>query len=477
MKKLLLATSAILVSNAGHAMPLQHGLPGGQMLSMIGVDTHLEYTDGFGMYADTGLVGSALQYLGISHIRDGVPTPGNQSLYAATASYDVLTNAPYNIKVEMILPDYTRSISYDRGLLDALFTTPGESGSGTVARGSIVALEGLNEINNQNPEPSSATATTWQDYEACLAKSYSFCGSLGVAVDSNVSGAAVVEFTGNTSPITPTSAPSMSFPATAGNVHPYLYANQTQLPFTVVQNAFAETYDATPAAVNSLANQAAYPTGLVMSESGTNSSAGGGDTPSTDPYYAYTFDDRHMAVRDLQTILDGVALGSNVFLYQLFANYTFGQSSDENYGLFRYAGTDDGKPTDTPTTAATAIHQLTGILAGETSRTGTDCIEWNNPAAPQTEHTLLVQTGDGAFRIIVWNEGTDWNEASHAAVAQTTVGQSLTFAYPVSGYVENLISGAKYPFATSNQVYMNLGDSPQVAVITSSAPSDDNCGP
>lgn len=98
-------------------------------LNSLGVNVHVEYTDG--KYANSSQVVSDLAYLGVDHVRDATLNAGNQG----QSSYGVLAAA--GIKFDLIFLGWNIPSSFS--LLDKFLTAH---------PGAVDAIEGPNEINN-----------------------------------------------------------------------------------------------------------------------------------------------------------------------------------------------------------------------------------------------------------------------------------------------------------------------------------------
>jgi hypothetical protein len=80
------------------------------------------------------------------------------------------------------------------------------------------------------------------------------------------------------------------------------------------------------------------------------------------------------------------------FIYQLGE----GEGGGGNHGLFHANWT--------PKLAATYIHNLTSILAGDAPITAPGQLDYAIANQPPTVHDLLLQTGSDTFRLVVWGE-------------------------------------------------------------------------
>lgn len=62
------------------------------------------------------------------------------------------------------------------------------------------------------------------------------------------------------------------------------------------------------------------------------------------------------------------------------------------------------RPDYTPRLAATYLHNLTTILADNSSIPTPGNLSYSIPNQPETVHDLLLQKNDGKFELVVWNE-------------------------------------------------------------------------
>src|ERR1700730_7056377 len=125
--------ASIGFSLGARAAEEKRAMPSSELVQMIGVNTHMTYTDG--AYANSENVLRDLKFLGINHIRDVLPGTESQ---AAMIGRDALKRMIYNkIKLNLLcLSGWTSaSIAWLRTLEGAV-------------PGSIASMEGYNEIDN-----------------------------------------------------------------------------------------------------------------------------------------------------------------------------------------------------------------------------------------------------------------------------------------------------------------------------------------
>jgi hypothetical protein len=115
---------------------------------------------------------------------------------------------------------------------------------------------------------------------------------------------------------------------------------------------------------------------------------------------------------------DGI---SKTYLYQLMDAYQPGSpQGDDGFGLF--------DPNNAPKEAATAIHNLTTILAdnGAGSSTFTTTpLNYSVAGLPSTGNNMLMEKSNGAYDIVVWNEPHIWNGLTGTEITAPTVNVNV----------------------------------------------------
>ncbi len=346
----------------------------------MGVDTHIPYTDGG--YANVGKVIADLQYLGLSNVRDGI-TDG-QSGSASLSSYIALARA--GIKFTVVGNDVDHptpeTIASTLELIDRL---------NTAVPGSVVAVEGANEVNNW--------PVTYEG-QTGLAGAVALQRALYSAVHSDpaLEGVPVDYFTGyNAGSVAVGPDPSK----TAGladfdTQHPY--PNWSEAPAAWLATGQALGNEPTPGP-------------FVYTETGytTNATQTGGVNQDVQAKYL------------LDLYFDAAADGaSRTYVYQLMDAYAPGSpQGDEGFGLFNPDGT--AKP------SATAIHNLTTILAdsGSTAASFTPgTLNYTVSGLPSSGNSMAIAQSNGTFDIAVWNEPQIWNA--------TTTSETIAAPVPIT---------------------------------------------
>ena len=344
-------------------------------LSGIGVDTHIAYTDGG--YANVPNIINDLNYLGVDQIRDGISNGVNGA--APLQSYFSIAQAGNHFT--FIAPASTSAgLSAQLGLIDQVQQA---------APGSVIAIEGPNEINN-----APLTYNGVGGLQGALnlqAAIYS-----AVHADPVLAGVKVDYFTGYAAGgIAVGPDPVATGLADYDNQHPY--PNSGQAPARWVARSMA------------LPNTTSPTEPAVYTETGYTSI---GADPTVQAKYT------------LDLLFDTAVQGiSKTYLYQLMDPYAPGSpQGDDGLGLFDYTGA--AKP------VATAIHNLTGILAGGAGGGVLTPLNYTLAGLPSTGNSLLLQKADGSYVVAVWAEPQIWNNTTHSEIAAPS--QTVTLSLPTS---------------------------------------------
>jgi hypothetical protein len=156
-----------------------------------------------------------------------------------------------------------------------------------------------------------------------------------------------------------------------------------------------------------LANEQPATGPAVYTETGYSTNGGTTGDVNQDVQAKYTLD---LLMDDAK---NGIA---HTDLYQLLDAYEPGSpQGDDGYGLFN--------PSNQPKEAATAIHDLTTILADtgtDASTFTTTAIGYSVTGLPATGNSMVIQKSNGASDIVVWNEPAIWNESTGTEITAAT---------------------------------------------------------
>jgi len=347
-------------------------------IDTIGTGTHVAYTDS--SYSFISRVLRDLRHLGITNVRDGLSDGANGS--APMSSYVALAQAGIKFTVATfaggVLTD--ADLQHEINLIVELQQA---------VPGSVVAVEGPNEINNARVTYNGVGGLQGAvDLQAALYAAVHGNGALaGVPVD---------YFTGYAAG----DIPAGPNPATTAGLadfdtqHPY--PNFAQAPYAWVNRAVA------------LGNEKPATGPAVYTETGYTT-----NQVNEDVQARYTLD----------LLFDTAQQGiSRTYLYQLLDGYQPGSpQGDDGYGLF--------DPNNKPKAAATAVCNLTAILADTDAKnhsftpTG---IGYATRNLPTTGHTFAMQKSSGESDLAVWNEPQIWDNAKKVQVAAPVVNVTVS---------------------------------------------------
>jgi hypothetical protein len=390
-----------------------------QFLGTLGVNVHLEYTDG--KYANSANVISHLSYLGINQVRDMDLNPAN----AGQSSYGVLAAAGARFD---LFVGAGRPIAQSMGSIDAFVQAH---------PGAVESIEGPNEVNNwpitYNGLVGDSAAMAFQSALYAAAKA-----------DLLVAGLPVYSLTG-------TYAVVSGFDFT--NTHPY--ASNGAQPLAAMLSNLSKKQAATGGAP------------FVITEDGYN----------TVPNTAGSVDQLTQAKQTLNMLFDAEKLGaSKLYIYQLLDAYAPGsKNANDQFGLFNFDGS--------PKLAAKAIHNLTTLLvdSGATASTfQTTALNYTVSNLPSAGSSLLLEKSNGAYDLVLWSEPTIWNSTTNSeisvAATQTTV--SLGAAYGEVKVFDPLTGAAAISDLHGvSQVTVGISDHPLIIEVEPPAAQSRAAGP
>ena len=390
----------------------------------LGVNTHIDYTDGG--YDTLSNIIADMQYLGIDNIRDSISDGANGS--APISSYIEVAQA--GAKFTFLIP-YGAEDNADIESFLAEVDQVEEA-----VPGSVIAVEGPNEINNW---PVTFNGTTGVDGALALqADLYA-----DVKSDPNLAGVAVDYFTGYGYGGVGT-GPDIS--TTSG-----LADNDTQHPYPLDNEPPAYWVSRGSALFNaSNPDQSA-----VYTETGYS-------TDNVSPYV--------QEVYTLDLLMDTAQQGiSQTYLYDLLDAYAPGSTQgDDGYGLFDYTGA--AKP------VAVGIHDLTTIL-GETDASGAaqpaDGVGYTLENLPSDGNSLEMVKPDGSDVIAVWAEPELWDDTTNTELTAPAEDVTLSLdAYygTVSVFDPTLGTTAIETFNDVESITLAVTDHPLLVEVSGGDP-------
>ncbi len=349
-----------------------------KFLNSLGVNTHLHF--GIAAYDNQQNVLNDVAYLGFTKVRDNLPALDGATL----APYVAL--AAHGITFDFVAP---------QGTVDLVWVISQLKGFATQLPGTLAAIEGANEANIWPVAFNGLTGTlAIVALQNALYTAVKADGQLSAipVYNTTLGGAGQAEYA---------QLGDLSKSCDYGNAHVYPQGDQT--PANYVASSIAWQ----------VLNSPGKPT--VITEGGYFTMPGitGWEGVNQDVQARYTLD----------YVLDAAAQGvPATYLYELLDQRPDPNNTDRelHFGLFNSDGT--------PKQAATALHNLTTILAdpGNHAATGTG-IAYTVSNMPASGHTMELVKASGASELIVWAEPNLWNQATGTAITA-----------PVSSVVVNL---------------------------------------
>jgi hypothetical protein len=344
-------------------------------VNSIGVNAHAGF--GWTDYNNLAMTVDDLKYLGVTHLRDAMATnpaaqPVVDGLAAAGYKFDFIVSSALPGQGSTGLQNYVTALE------KFLASHPG----------SISAIEGLNEANNQPfSYHGSSSLSAAAQFQSALYHAVKADGALSSIPVYNLSLA-------YNDPQGYNQLGNMSGSVDYANAHAYVSTGSTP----------ASSLAATLSAVQT----AAPGKPVVITETGYT-------TQANTQYLGV--DETVQAKSILNTLVDAYKDGvSSTYLYELFDRNS--AASDTNpeskYGLFHSDGT--------PKLAATAIHNLTTILAddGSGGHQPTDPLNYTLSNMPVTGSSMVLGKSNGAYELVVWAEPKLWNDAADSEISNPT---------------------------------------------------------
>lgn len=382
-------------------------------LGSLGVNTHL---GNWTVYENVSIVQASLAYLGINNIRDGMNAASNaQTEYSQVASggtkFDFLVNNGTDI------PTFQSE-------LDAF---------ATAHPASLAAIEGPNEVDQQ-PYYYNGVWSVSADAQAQKA--------LYLAVKSDPLLAVLPVF--NMTIVNPTNyaaAGDLSSAADDANVHAYVWDGTA--PNGALLNYIDRSHLDAPG-LPTVFTEAGYDTVTSDTMSGVNEAV--------------------QAKYTLSTLMDAFNAGvARTYLYELLDEGTSPTDIQSNFGLFHNDGS--------PKLAATAIHNLTQVLADPGSWSGLQpgSLNYTISGLPADGYSMLLQKSDGTFDLVLWAEPLLWNPNTQQPLAAPTSQVGVNFGQTFkSADVYDPMAGTSPIAASANaqSVQIVLTDHPIIIGLT-----------
>lgn len=381
----------------------------------VGVNTHVYYTDG--AYRRTADVIRALDYLGVSHIRDSVPrvAPGRA---LPLAEYMWLNKA--GVRFNLIISG---------GAYDPANAITALEKLETARPGAIEAIEGFNEVNNwpvtYNGHASLDAALAAQTTTVRLLRAHPTLNHIPI-----------LDLTGNDIP---------DRLGDRGDYHnTHVYAQNGNQPGKWMGKK-GQWADGKPWAITEFGYASNPQSGWLV----------------------IGVDEAGQAKGVLNGILDAAQYGvSRIYLYELLDEKPDpeGKSNELHFGLFRF----DSQPKP----VAEALRNLLRII-GDADPAAlsftTRPLDLKIDGAPDTLRILTVQKASGETEILLWNEVSFWDREHGKPIQNALVPVRLTL--PAGARAKALYDPMKQAeairqFASEGGLTVDVPDYPVIVEIT-----------
>ncbi|MET0596473.1 MAG: hypothetical protein ABWZ57_01255 [Mesorhizobium sp.] len=351
---LLVAVASAPAAAAGAQFQCVEPNPAAALAASIGVNTHLQQGD---QYANARRTVEMLKTLGITQVREpfaGVGHPGIEYAARKGIKFVFLIGGGWGKKVVPALEDWERRYP-----------------------GSILAIEGPNEVNNWPVTFEGETGVkAAQRFQAMLYE--------GVKKSPALSRIPVVALT---------SWPVFASRSDIGNIHAYERAGGFMAE--EIRDAIADERRLNPPRKQIWMTEAGYHT-LVGADSDE------GVSEEVQAKYTLTF------------FLDAYRLGvRKTFLYQLLDQYANPADIQSHFGLVDRQWR--------PKAGFAALQSMIGILSGQDATAAPiRPLRYRLTGLPPQARQMLFQAADGDRLLVVWNEPEIWDSKRDVEIANAT---------------------------------------------------------
>ena len=395
-------------------------------LDSIGVNTHINDTSGG--YGNISKVISDLDYIGVTHVRDGLTGSLSTELFEVLANNDITFSLLTSGNNGASLSSQISAIAKLESLYNA-----------------IDYVEGPNETDYF---PISYNGLTG------FAATRAFQSALYSAVHGNsaLSGTPVIQTSlgdGNSY----SQLGNLSSSADYSNIHSYYFGwGFTRSVADQVPERIAEAQTISPGK-DTVATEGGWSTATYSSD-------------------GYGVNERTQAVLTLNMLLDQYKDGvDRTYIYELVNSGTYSSTNlQTGFGLFNADGT--------PKQAATALHNLNSILSDPAA--GTKGVSLTNlgytlQGMPTEGQDMLLQKSSGNYDLVLWNEPTIWNTTTHSAYSIASQTVTINFDNAQSGTIYDPLLGstAIASFSNTKSVQVALSDHPLVVEVGTAATATD----
>ena len=391
-------------------------------INSIGVNTHIDFSNS--SYSNLTVVENSILYLGITNLRD---SPESSADLGATGLWQQVATTT-GAKFDAYIPE--GSVANMQASLSDISTL--------AKQGILNYVEG----GNEEDQPYATSQGNRLAITAAFQEQvYAVGQHAGLPVINMSFGVGW-------------STSSTGDYGTVGNLATYAnYANAHTYPGT------GNTPLTTLEALNSDAELAANGNSVITTEFGYYTDGRTTDASAVNP----TVQAKYL----LDGLMDAYSLGdTKTYLYELLDEGGTKGDAEANFGLF----TSDG----TPKLAATAIHNMTTLLADTGNSFTAGELGYNLAGTISTDHTLLLEKSDGSFWLAIWNEARLSGPTSPTPITVPDHTLVLTLASTASEIeVFDPLNGTSsiQTVANADTVSLSVPDHPILVEIIPAAPA------
>jgi serralysin len=396
----------------------------------IGVQTHLG--DGSSSpYGTVATVESALAYVGIKHVRDGI---GSSAILSTMQTLHDELGVTFNA-----LMSFSAAYGESCPLKGWNYANVLSSIQANVSL--VESIEGANEVDNFTPcwngVSSVAAGVTEQEQLWSTFQGNRTTASLPIN-SLTVSDLVSLPKIGNI---------SAYVNQVSSHVYPQWYGTHGESAYGASQSVIAANNKALAPGKPNVITEGGWWTAPAVASYGI---------PAGVPQII-------QAKLEISFLFDNYALGvTRTFLYELFdedADPT-GTNFQDHFGLFTSAGA--------AKSSATALHNTQAILADSGTLSSLSSLSYTLTGMPATGHSLVFERSDGTFIVALWNDAAMWDNNNYVpiTVSPSTIKLILSVVNHSMNVYDPFVGTSAVTTGNSGSIEFSLSDHPMFVFIS-----------